>query len=305
MDQSEPAIAPNESRNHIGATNPAIEWGRGAPIRIYTLGCFRTVAQCRPIASQGKAQQRPLSLLKLLIARGGHNTSCMHMWECLWPDSDGDLGARNLTITLHRLRQLLGHNAAVLCHDGKLSLNERLCWLDVWQFERLVNDGLHLAVQERSRDWEASLRSALRLYSGHFLALEAEESWMLEPRARWKIKFERAVYALCSYLEIEGRLDDAVDLCLQALELDPLNELFYRRLMGCYLKRGEVSAVARIYNNCRDALAKGLSARPCDETDRLYRQAVGGSPNTERRPGVETLLTPAPGLQSLVRVSVR
>lgn len=305
MDTREYATSSRRDVPGLETRCPDPAWGADLPIRIYTLGYFRTVADCKPIASQGKAQQRPLSLLKLLIARGGHDTSCVHMWDCLWPDSDGDLGARNLTITLHRLRQLLGHNAAVICHDGKLSLNERLCWLDVWQFERLVNDGLHLAVQERTREWEASLRTALQLYAGHFLALEAEESWMLEPRARWKIKFERAVNALCSYLDAEGRMDDAVDLCLQALELDPLNELFYRRLMSCYLKRGEISAVARIYSNCRDALAKGLSARPSDETDRLYRQAVGGSPGTERRPGIETLLSPAPNLQSVVRISVR
>ena len=258
------------------------------PIRIQTFGRFNISLSGRPDSPNGKAQQRPLALLKALAAKGGHDVCCSLLWECLWPDSDGDLGARNLTITLHRLRQLLGDNAAVLCHDGKLSLNERLCWLDVWQFERIVNDGLHLAVQSRNKEWEASLRAALHLYSGHFLALEAEESWMLTPRARWKIKFERAVNALYSYLEIEGRMDGAVDLCLQALELDPLNELFYRRLMGCYLKRGEASAVARIYGNCRDALATGLSARPSDETDHLYRQAVGGSPGTERRPGVET-----------------
>lgn len=275
------------------------------PIRIHTFGRFNISLDGHPICSNGKAQQRPLALLKALAAKGGHDVCCGQLWECLWPDSDGDLGARNLTITLHRLRQLLGHNATVLCHDGKLSLNERLCWLDVWQFERLVNDGLHLAVPERTRDWETSLRAALDLYSGHFLGLEAEESWMLAPRARWKIKFERAVNALYSYLEIEDRMDDAEDLCLQALELDPLNELSYRRLMGCYLKRGEISAVARIYGNCRDALAKGLSARPSEETDRLYRLAVGVPPNTERRPGIETLLSPAPSLQSVVRISMR
>lgn len=292
-------------RDTAADPDAALRVGQSLPIRIQTFGRFSIRRAGSPVYSNGKAQQRPLALLKAVAAKGGHDVSCSLLWECLWPDSDGDLGSRNLTITLHRLRHLLGDTAAVLCHDGKLSLNERLCWLDVWHFERLVNDGLHLPVQARSQDWETSLRAALRLYVGHFLALEAEESWMLEPRARWRIKFERAVTALASHLETEGRFDDGIDLCLQALELDPLNELLYRRLMNCYLKRGEISAVVRVYCECREALAKGLCSKPSDETDRLYRQAVGGDLRLERRPGMETLLSPTPNLQSVVRVSAR
>jgi len=248
-----------------------------APVEIRALGRFGVYLNGQPMGSGGKAQQRPMALLKALIARGGHDVSCSLLWECLWPDSDGDLGAQNFTITLHRLRHLLHTNMALVHHDGKLSLNELICWLDVWEFERLVNDGLHSPSRQIcGMWWEAQLRSALDLYAGHFLALEAEESWMLEPRTRWRIKFERVAVALASHLETEGRYDDAVDICLQALELDPLNELLYRRLMNCYLKRGETAAVVHTYSRCREALSKGLSAQPSAETDRLYRMASIG-----------------------------
>lgn len=273
-------------------------------IRIFSLGQFGVTMGEWPVRSSGKSQRRPLALLQALIAHGGHDVSCSILWECLWPDSDGDLGARNLTITLHRLRNLLGSNAAVLHHDGKLSLNERLCWVDVWQFERLVNDSLHLpAGQAGGKTWESQLRTALGLYTGHFLALEAEEFWMLEPRIRWKTKFERAVTALSVFLEREGRYPEAIDLCLQALEFDPLNELLYRRLMNCYLLRGEIAAVARTYAGCREAL-KGLGAQPSAETDRIYRQAIGPNAKGQSRPGVETRLTKKPGLQAAVQLSM-
>ena len=245
------------------------------PIQIYTLGRFSVAVDGLPMYSNGKAQQRPFALLKALIARGGHNVSCSLLWECLWPDSDGDLGARNLTITLHRLRHLLRTNAAVLHHDGKLSLNEQLCWLDVWHFERMVSDGLYLMAQPSgTKSWEAPLRAALDLYTGHFLSLEAEESWMIEPRIRWKTKFERLVSGLSMHLEHQTRFADAIDLCLHALELDPLNELLYRRLMSCYLKRGEFAGVLGTYLRCREALAKGLAAPVSSETEHLYLEAL-------------------------------
>ena len=261
--------------------------GTTAPIRIFTLGRFSIAIDGRPVRSNGKARHRPLGLLKALIALGGRDVASSRLCECLWPDSEGDLGARNLTITLHRLRSLLQAKAAVVADNGKLSLNEGVCWVDAWSFERFVNDGLRrldeFAVGKPS---ESPLRLALNLYAGHFLARESEESWMFAPRLRLKIKFERLVTALATHYERQSRFSEAIDVCLQALERDPLNELLYRRLMGCYLKSGELAAAARIYGRCREALAKGLAMQPSMETERLYLEGVRGAAerNSARTP---------------------
>jgi LuxR family transcriptional regulator, maltose regulon positive regulatory protein len=259
-------------------------------IRIRTFGCFQ-FARCGHVQlSNGKAQQRPLALLKALVAKGGQGASCSLLWERLWPDSDGDLGARNLTITLHRLRHLLGTNATILHHEGKLSLNPMLCWVDVWEFERLASKALQGSPQHANAcDWENDLRAALDLYAGHFLASEAEEAWMLEPRIRWKTRFERVVAALSAHYENTHRFAATIDLCLHALEIDPLNEFIYRRLMACYLERGEVASAARVYANCCDALAKGFTTRPSAETERLYRVAMDGKGSCRPR----TMAVPA------------
>ena len=112
------------------------------------LGRFSVAIDGQPVSvngngkSNGKTKKRPLALLKALIAFGGRGVASSQLSESLWPDSEGDLGIRNLTVTLHRLRHVLRAHAAVLQHDGKLTLNERVCWVDVWSFERAVNDGL-------------------------------------------------------------------------------------------------------------------------------------------------------------------
>jgi LuxR family maltose regulon positive regulatory protein len=138
---------------------------------------------------------------------------------------------------------------------------------------------------------EMQLRLALNLYAGDFLALESEESWMMAPRLRLKTKFERLVSALSSHLEHEKRFPDAIDLCLQALELDPLNELLYRRLMSCYLKRGELAGVLSMYQRCREALAKGLSVPISSETERLRLEALRAAGQ-----GIVQAVRPSPGL---------
>ena len=264
-----------------GAESNANRIGSGVPIRIYMLGRFSVAIDGQPVSvngngkSNGKAQQRPLALLKALIAFGGRGVTSSQLCESLWPDSEGDLGVQNLTVTLHRLRHLLRAHAAVLQHEGKLTLNERVCWVDVWSFERSVNDGLRRLNEPASGDAaELDLRAALSLYSGHFLSRESEESWMLTPRLRLKTKFERLVAALSKHLECRERFSDAADLCLQALERDPLNELLYRRLMSWYLKAGELASVLRTYMRCREALANELSSPPSIETESIYLESA-------------------------------
>jgi LuxR family maltose regulon positive regulatory protein len=253
----------------------------GPTIRIFTLGRFSITVDRHAVRSKGKARHRPLGLLQALLALGGRDVAASRLCECLWPDSEGDLAGRNLNITVHRLRQFLQARSAVLQHDGKLSLNEQFCSVDAWDFERLVNSGLDgLGAAAKTSDPEAQLRAALGLYSGHFLARESDEAWMLAARLRLRSKFERLVTALSEHLEHHMRFADAIEICQRALELDPLNELLYRRLMGCYLKRGEIASALATYLRCREALARGLSAPVSSDTARLYLQALHAAERT-------------------------
>ncbi|HEX4985344.1 MAG TPA: BTAD domain-containing putative transcriptional regulator [Burkholderiales bacterium] len=247
-------------------------------IRIHTLGRFSVEIAGRPLPSSGKTKQRPLALLKALIALGGRCVTVGRLCECLWPDAEGDQGMRNLTITVHRLRQMLGVSTAILLNDGKLTLNDKICSVDAWEFERLANAGLEHGGQPAAGACpEARLRLALRLYSGHFLSREIEEPWMVAARLRLKTKFERVTAALTEHLEYQRRHAEAVDACLQALGLDPLNEFLYRRLMSYYLRRGEIAAVMGIYRRCCEALAKGYGVPVSAETERLYLEALRAS----------------------------
>lgn len=244
-------------------------------IRIFTLGRFSLAIDEQPVRSRGKARHRPLGLLQAMIALGGRDIAASRLCECLWPDSEGDLAGRNLNITVHRLRQTLKSRDAVLQHDGKLTLDGKICQVDVWDFERSANRGLEIIGSTGpDKDSEAHLRAALGLYSGQFLARESEEPWMFAPRLRLRTKFERVVSALSMHLETRKRFADTIDVCLQALELDPLNERLYRRLMSCYLKRGELASVLSTYRRCREALVKGLCASVSSETEQLYLEAL-------------------------------
>lgn len=55
--------------------------------------------------------------------------------DSLCADEEGDAASNSLSITVLRLRKLLGSSDAVVQKGGKVWLNPELCWVDAWAFE--------------------------------------------------------------------------------------------------------------------------------------------------------------------------
>jgi hypothetical protein len=117
-------------------TSALLDWPW--PLRVCALGQFRVLKNGDPIVFSGKAQRRPFDLLKVVIAYGGRDVSEDRVTEALWPRIDGDSAHRSFTSTLHRLRKLLGEDRAITLSDGKLTLDGRYIWVDVWAFDQVV-----------------------------------------------------------------------------------------------------------------------------------------------------------------------
>jgi DNA-binding SARP family transcriptional activator len=138
----------------------------------------------------GKAQRRPLELLKLLIACGGEQVPESRVTDALWPRIDGDSAHRSFTSALHRLRKLLGEDRAVVLHEGRLTLDRRYFWVDAWQFEALAEE------IEAAGDAGAAAelgKRMLALYRGPFMAGEDDAAWLIAPRERLRTRLERAL----------------------------------------------------------------------------------------------------------------
>jgi len=109
------------------------------PVKLYSLGRFSVVIDNTPLKTSGKAQAKPLELLKALIAYGGREVASALLAAQIWPDIEGDAAQNALDTTLHRLRKLLRQEDAIIVHQARLSLNPAKVWVDVWAFERLAN----------------------------------------------------------------------------------------------------------------------------------------------------------------------
>ena len=91
-------------------------------LKIFTLGRFGLVKDGKPLQFARKAQEKPLALLKALIAFGGREVHEEQIADALWPEADGDLAHKSVATTLWRLRKLIGYPEAIQLSDKKADI---------------------------------------------------------------------------------------------------------------------------------------------------------------------------------------
>ncbi len=254
--------------------------------RVQTLGSFHLSRGAEVLGETGKAQRRPLELLRVLIACGGQQVPKEHVADLLWPRVAGDSAQRSLTSTLHRLRKLLGDPAAVVLHDARLTLERRLFWVDAWALDAALDEldaALRRPAAPAGDDKVAALgERIIELYGGPFLGMEDDETWAIPLRDRLRTQFVRAVTEVGRRLEQAGAHERAIGCYERCLEADPLAEGLYRQLMQCHAGLGRTAEAIEVYGRCRRALAAAHGVEPSGETRQVYeRLAAGAAPATK------------------------
>ncbi len=237
------------------------------PIRIYTLGRFGVLRDDEPIKVSSKAQKKPLELLRALIALGGRAVDINDIMSILWP-TEGPSARVSFDMALMRLRKLLGHPDAVALTDGKLTLDQQVCWVDAWTFQRALT-----RLDETEERTDAAL---LNLYRGRFLDRDGDAAWIVNTRDRLAAKFEHAVLHFGNLEERAERWEAAASIYRHALEQDNVHEEFYRGLMTCQHRLGQRAEAIKTYKRCRDLLSINLNIRPSAATEALYRRVLAG-----------------------------
>jgi DNA-binding SARP family transcriptional activator len=246
---------------------------------MHALGGFELIRDGQPMRVAGKAQQRPLDLIKFLLAQGGSEVDSQQVMVALWPDADGAAAKTSFDTTLFRLRKLLDVDNALTLAGGKLSLSHALCWTDVWALEAAF-DAANRAGDGGDPAGDASLpgiaRRLLDAYHGGLLGTE-EHPWLVKPRDALRARFVRTLLRLGERLEQGSDWLAAIDLYRRGLEADNLAEPFYRGLMRSLAATGDSAEALNAFRRCRELLSLVLGMKPAAETERLHRAIVAGN----------------------------
>lgn len=257
------------SLHGLPGTDPALaDWPW--PLVLRSFGEFQAILGDDALTRHsGKTAQRPLDLLRAMLAHGITPLPVATAMDWLWPEADVAAQRKSFDSALLRLRRMLGDAKLLRLEGGKLSLDERWCWSDVAALHRLLHliDAAHNAPPERLLDWS---RRLLGLMRGPFLAAD-DADWAAAARARYSRRFVIAASHLAEHLE---RLEPqaAARLYERALDVEPLAESLSRRLMRLHARRGDHAEALRAWRSCCTMLRVAAGLGPSRETRALAQE---------------------------------
>jgi DNA-binding SARP family transcriptional activator len=111
---------------------------------------------------------------------------------------------------------------------------------------------------------------AINFYNGSFLPQNNLDYWSIHIRERLKSRFLRGVIFLGRNLEKINQQNKAILQYQKALEIDPLVEEFYQRLMICCRNSEAVS----VFMKCQKNLRSLLNVEPSIQTKTIYNNLI-------------------------------
>ncbi|MCS6896753.1 MAG: bacterial transcriptional activator domain-containing protein [Nitrospira sp.] len=181
--------------------------------------------------------------------------------RCALAGGRGRYGLRELQEIDPSLRKLIGVDKALQWQDGKVSLNQDVCWQDVCWIDVEVFDQLAIRQDDRAR----------ALYIGPFLGREALPVWAEFRRAQTRSRWLRLINRHCDKVLIAGNDEEAIRLLERAIDVDPVVEALYRRLILLLVLQARLAEARQYYRLCVKAHGQWGEGSLSPDTLRLGR----------------------------------
>lgn len=243
-------------------------------IRVKMLGAFSVSLGGTELSKQGGRPSKVWLMLAYLICCRERAVSQAELFRLLWGE-EGSVDPQNaLKTTLHRIRALLGPvgRELILSRDGKYIWNKDFpLELDAERFRQLCCDAAEESDPERRID---GYLQAVELYQGEFLPMFSTELWVVPMATYYHNLYIQTVLELVSLLREEGRREEAIRLCRQALKIEPYREELYGYLIRSLLDQGDKKSAIQAYEEMRELLQNNFGVEPPEDLRAMYREAV-------------------------------
>ena len=180
----------------------------------------------------------------------------------LWPDSSTEELKRRFKNAIYRMRRAIGSNAVVF-NDNYYRFNNSLDFeYDVLSFEQNITQ----AEKESNIDHTIKLfETAVDLYKGPFLA-DIDATWFSAERQRYSNMYLETLRKLYEIYLNRNLLEKALEIIRLIIKNEPFNEEAYRNAMAIYHEFGNTAAIIRLFEQCKQQLAREYGLEPSEET---------------------------------------
>jgi DNA-binding SARP family transcriptional activator len=249
----------------LAATSPR-------PIEVSVLGRSRISAHGQEITSRLRGSAKELLTWYLLRPDGAPAEAAI---DALWPDVPPERGPERFWNALGNLRSRLrdphgGSEIEVLAKAGDhYRPQAELLAVDLWEFQQALGQAAHAQSDDVARE---ALERAVSLYRGPFVD-GADYLWVEPIR---EDLHRRALDAHLRLAELHAQADHrevAIEVLEHTIEVDPICEEAYRRLMALQARLDRADAAQRTWRLLQGRLAE-LDLEPEPITVALYGQVV-------------------------------
>lgn len=273
LDRKSPGPAARKPGRSLGPAPDRIPaHAMGAPaVEIQTFGGLRIRMNGAVIDGDRWRGRKTKALLKALIVFGGSGVSSDRVMDALWPDADGDQAAKNLKVTLFRLRRLCCRKGEtplpwIRARNKRITLDPDLCRVDVFRFREWLARGM-----ETEMDVDR-LRNAIDLYSDDFLPGDRSADWIGEYRRRLRSEYADAAARLGERLLRMGRAEAAATALRSALENVGLDADLYALLIRAHLDLDQPSKARAVFDAAAEKFQAELGLDPDPKLFRIARE---------------------------------
>ena len=198
--------------------------------------------------------------------------------DLVWPSALTASWERDLSAVVSKVRAALDLidlasllHGALGCYELQLPPDSRV---DVEDATRFVEDAESAWRVDDLASALPAAATAANLARRPFLAVE-RGLWIERRRDELRATQLRALDVLVAAQAGGPFEQDALRYAKEALALDPYRETGYVQLMRLHMSRGNRAEALRVYEQCREILARDLGVKPSPETDAAYRAVLG------------------------------
>ncbi len=249
---------------------------------IHTLGDFDIKIEGQSLLKESSRSYKLIRLLEYFITFKGRKLLPETIIENLWQDNESNDPKNVLRTQIFRLRQTMKNmlpehldiaeyfninfnNGYYTFEPGKFTV------LDTAEFERLIEQG----ESRRSVNVDESIElffKAVKLYKGPYLSENSYEAWLVPMRNHYSRLYLQTILKLVEMLNEKEAYARIIELCEEAIIIEPYEESLHICLIEAMLKTGQIRNAMSHYEYIEALLSKELGVKYSPGLKKIFRK---------------------------------
>lgn len=248
---------------------------------INTLGNFDILYDNESVLKDINRAYRLLRLFQYFITFRNKKILPETIIDNLWRETESEDPKNMLRAQIYRLRGLIKNSIPKNASESdylKLSFSNGYYCLEVGcnvvidteRFEYFISQG-DIHRQDDRLESIKSYKDALKLYNGEYLNENAYEMWLIPIRNYFHRLFIKTTLNLIEELKELERHEEIIQICEEALRLEPFDESIHISLMESMLRLGRYKNALSYYEQTVNMLEKEKEVKTSPAMKEMYR----------------------------------